>query len=132
VVEDLRVGQLVRIHGRDDPTELHHVDAVDEVEQLLELGRRDHDGLVGALAQERLDQRANLRFRMDVYPLRGLIEEQDRRVRLDRARERELLLVAAAELARERTDTRVRIEKDRMYRWLSFASSRRRRKPKRW
>src|SRR5439155_18014847 len=67
------------------------------------LGAREQDA-EALLTDELRDQAAHLRLAADVDALRRLLQEEEPRSALDDARERELLLVAARELARERAD----------------------------
>ena len=75
------------------PPRLHDRDAIAHAENLRHLGR-DHEDRDAAFG-EPSHQLVNLRLGADVHALRGLIEDQDLRMRLEPAREGDLLLVAS-------------------------------------
>ena len=74
-----------------------HRDPVADRDQFVELGRR-HQQRQALLAQL-ADQRHDLRVRADVDAARRLVENEDARVGDQRARQHDLLLVAARQLA---------------------------------
>ena len=77
---------------------VHHGDAIAHAEDLRQLGR-DHDDRHAALGKL-LHQLVDFRLRSDVDALRRLVENQERRLRRQPARQRHLLLIAA----RQRSD----------------------------
>ena len=79
--------------GASQPPRLHDRDAIAHAENLRHLGR-DHEDRDAAFG-EPSHQLVNLRLGADVHALRGLIEDQDLRMRLEPAREGDLLLVAS-------------------------------------
>ncbi len=83
------------------PPRLHDRDAIAHAENLRHLGR-DHEDRDAAFG-EPSHQLVDLRLGADVHALRGLIEDQDLRMRLEPAREGDLLLVAS----RQRPDVGV-------------------------
>ena len=82
--------------GHLDPV-AQHDDPVAGAQDLLELGRDEHARL--AVLGQREDEPLDLGLGADVDAARGLVEDQDLRVRRQPAGEDDLLLVAAAQVA---------------------------------
>ena len=94
------LGDLIAFQRRDQMPGTHDQRPVAQADDLREL-RADHeDG--AALAGEFAQQAINLDLAADVDALRRLVEDQDARVNRQPARQDDLLLRAAGEIARFR------------------------------
>ena len=96
-LDDALLGRLGARELARGPSLAHHDDAVRHAEQLRQLRRDEEDR--EALRREAVDERVDLGPRADVDAAGRLVEQQDALVLEQRAREQQLLLVAAGERA---------------------------------
>ena len=82
-----------------EPAAAHDRDAVADAEQLGQVARHQRTAFAALAGDELVDERVDLRLAADVDAAGRLVEEEHVDVVVQEARERDLLLVAAGELA---------------------------------
>ncbi len=93
----VRASRPLRGARRAQLAAAHDGDAVAHAEELGQVARHEQHRLAGE--RQAIDEAVDLRLAADVDAARGLVEEEDVDVVVEQAGERDLLLVAAGEIA---------------------------------
>src|SRR6185312_3205903 len=92
-VQDLLLRCICAIENADNPTFMHHSNAIAHAQDLRQLrGNHEHSH---TLRREIADERMNLGFRADIDSLGRLIQDQNRWIRSEPAAQRNFLLITA-------------------------------------